>query len=734
MLKKTLFIWLAGFLSLFFVEACVRVTMNAPYSITVQIVTALLYSFAGCVSGLVFWFIMFSLRNIFPKIKRSYSYNYIFMSVFITSVLSISMFLYLFKTGEGLVSSSFIIKITLILFSIIVSFFPLYFYFRWNELKAKLFIAYFSILPSLCLISILVFSPRKSLLPNLLRITDLFHFITLIVFSIICCYLLSVLLPFFSRLIVAWKRHSLMRVGIIMLPFILVLLILTFPLIQKNKQNNTNEPKNTLETTPNIILITMDTVRADHLSCYGYQRLTTPNVDQLAREGVLYKNAYSTTSWTLPSHASIFTGMYPSKHGAHYNPKFINIAASYTDEKKQGCTLLELINQSISKLSEEKVTLAKILSEKGYRTAGIIGGPFTSSVFGLAQGFDYYNENFYNVEQDAGFYLVYQAIELIFPLKDVIVQYGYSSLKRLGSQLNEVAFEWLNENYKQPFFLFINYFDAHGPYLAPPPYDKYFQKIPKNIILRHSSPLDLSYTNAGYRLMNKVISGNYHLTPQEKNLLISQYDDEIRYLDHCLGLLFERLKALKVYDNTLLIVVSDHGEAFGEHDVLTHGRTLYEELLRIPMIIKYPATHPQRGIIEKRVSLVDIFPTILAFLDFPIPAGIDGEILPHSNHPIIAEWHMQWFDPDKYKRDLKAIYQGKEKFIWASNSLHEFYDLEQDPGETINLFKNSPQRAQRMEQSLKQWLSSFKPLAASDSKIKLNESDIDKLRALGYVN
>lgn len=733
MLKKTLFIWLAGFLSLFFVEACVRVTMNAPYFITVQIVTVLLYSFTGCVSGLVFGFILFSLRNIFPKIKMSYSYSYISMSAFISSVLSISMFFYLFKGGEALSSASHTVKIVLILCSNIVSFFVLYFYFQWNERKGKLFISYFSILPPLLLITSLTCIQYKRTLPNLLRINDFFHFITGIVISIICFFLLYALLPVCSRFIAQWKRAPFLKAGLIMLPFILVLLIFTFPLTQKNQLNKTKEIKSTPGTTPNIILITMDTVRADHLSCYGYQRLTTPNVDQLAREGVLYKNAYSTTSWTLPSHASIFTGRYPSKHGAHYNPNFKNIAEA-TYEQKQGFTFDDLINQSIFKLSEGNITLAKIFSERGYRTAGIIGGLYASSIFGLAQGFDYYNDNFYNVEKDASFYVLYRAVELIFPLKDVIVQYGYSSLKRLGSHLNKVAFEWLEENYKQPFFLFINYFDAHQPYLTPPPYDKYFQKTPKNIILKHSSPLDLNYSNALYRLINEVISGNYHLTPQERDLLISQYDDEIRYLDHCLGLLFERLKALNVYDNTLIIVVSDHGEAFGEHDVLTHSRTLYEELLRIPMILKYPSNNPQRGIIEKQVSLVDLFPTILAFLDFPIPSGIDGEILSHSDHPIIAEWHMQWFDPNKYLRDLKTIYQGKEKYIWASNAQHELYDLEQDPGETINLFKKFPQRAQRMEQTLKQWLSSFKPMAASDSKIKLNESDIERLRALGYVN
>ena len=676
----------------------------------VQAVTLLLYAAVGCFLGLLVGFVMLAFRRIFPAIKMSYSC--VSMTACIASVLSISLFFYLFKGGEVLSSASHTLKIVLILCFGIASFFALHFYFRWNERKAKLFISYFSILPPLWLIAILVFNPSKSLLPKLLRITGLFHLIAAIVIFIICFCLLYVLLPVCSRFIEQWKRVPLLKAGLIILPFILVLFVFAFPLIKQKQHSKPNELNNTPGATPNIVLITMDTVRADHLSCYGYQRLTTPNVDQLAREAVLYKNAYAASSWTLPSHASLFTGMYPSKHGAANSSE----------------------TRSILKLSDKNTTLAEVLSQKGYRTAGIIGGPYCASIYGIAQGFEYYNETFFAYNRDISFYFLYQVAELFYPLKDPIIQYGYSDFKRVASHLNEFAFGWLKENSSQPFFLFVNYFDAHRPYVPPPPYDEYFNKISPDIILKYTSKLDKSYLMAEDKFVGDIIAGTQKLTPEEREFLVSRYDGELRYLDHHLGRLLERLKTLKVYDNTLIIVTSDHGEAFGEHNLLDHGRTLYDELVRVPLIIKYPSAYKKSGAIEKRVSLVDLFPAILSMLNQPIPADIDGQTLSESQRFIVTEWNMRWFDCDPYRRDLKAIYQGKEKYIWASNAQHELYDLEQDPGETINLFKKFPQRAQRMEQTLKQWLGSFKPMAASESKVKLNESDVDRLRALGYVN
>ena len=735
MIRKNVVIWLAGFLILFFIEACLRITINVPYFMTMQAVTFLLYAAVGCVAGLLVGLVLLALRRIFPA--TNISYNCVSMAACIASVLSISLFFYLFKGAEVFVYTGYIVKSVLILSFSAGVFLTLYFLLRRNERKGRLFICYISLLPPLWVIAILVFRPNanKFSLPSILRITDLTHLIPLIVVCLICFCLLYLLLPLCSRFIAQSLRSPLLRACLIGLSLILVLFVFAYPMLKQKQHSRSDGTKLAPGSVPNIVLITMDTVRADHLACYGYDRLTTPNVDQLAREGVLYKNAYSTTSWTLPSHASLFTGMYPSKHGAHFNSDFLNaVERSIQDPTDQPLTWSEQIIKTICKLSDKNTTLAEVLSQQGYRTAGIIGGPFCSSSYGIAQGFEYYNENFFNYNKDIDFYFLYQVIELFYPLKDPMAQYGYSTFKRLASQLNEFAFQWLEKNSSKPFFLFINYFDAHRPYLPPHPYDEYFNKISPNVILKYASGLDKSYFTTENKFVNNIINNIQTLTPEEREFLVSRYDGGIRYLDHHLGLLFERLKALKVYDNTLIIVISDHGEAFGEHNLVDHNRTLYDELLRVPLIIKYPSAYKRSGVIEKQVSLVDIFPTILKTLNVPIPADIDGQPLPESNHYIIAEWHMRWFDGERYRRDLKAIYQGKEKLIWASNSLHELYDLEHDPGETINLIKTSPQRALSMEKTLKQWLGSFKPPAASDSKTNLNESDVEKLRSLGYVN
>jgi membrane-anchored protein YejM (alkaline phosphatase superfamily) len=323
------------------------------------------------------------------------------------------------------------------------------------------------------------------------------------------------------------------------------------------------------------------------------------------------------------------------------------------------------------------------------------------------------------VDKDISFFIIYQGVNLFFPLNDFFTQYGYLG-KRIAAQSNRVAFKWLEKNREQPFFLFIHYMDAHCPYIPPPPYDEYFGKRDKGIIMKFGPKGDLSYVTAERNLAFSVMEGKHRLTPEEKELIISQYDSGIRYIDSCLGLLFERLKALNVYDNTLIIVTSDHGEAFGEHGEMYHGRTLYEEVLRVPLIIKYPSSAPRQGVVEKQVSLVDLFPTVLSFLHLPIPSGIDGEVFENSDHPIIVE-----------DGTLKAIYQGREKYIWASKGLNQLYDLENDSQEEENLIQKFPRKAEAMEGTLKKWLASFTP--PKREEVKITNSAKEGLRALGYV-
>jgi len=730
---KNSYLWLIGWLSLGLIEVGLRLTMDSSTLTQMLLFTLLIYSLFGVILGFLFGIITLLVQRIGKGLKGPWNLIHFSMAACISTIIFLYILLFFLK--ETLYGNSPILtfkNVSLFFFSI-TTLFLLPFFFQWMDRKGRLFISYLSLLPSLWIITSLKLNRGKELLPSILQINTFSRIFLLILGSILCFFLVYFSLSMSRRFFNRWKGIPLLKPAFIGLSFIVLLLCLSLFLRKEGYQNNRNENKNAPIGKPNILLITMDATRADHLSCYGYERQTTPNLDAFSPEGVLYKNAYATAPWTLSSHASMFTGKYPTRHGANFNPDSFQIAKYFESQKGQQFDMSDLNTRSIFKLSEENITLAEILSERGYRTAGIIGGPFTASIFGLAQGFDYYDEKFLDVEKDTSFSLIYQLVDLFFSLKDFIAQHGYSAVKRSASQLNEAAFQWLEKNHEQPFFLFINYFDAHTPYIPPPPYDGYFGKTDKGIIAHHNSRTDSSYVTAESVLMFAVIAGSHQLTFEEKELFVSRYDGEIRYLDHCLGLLLEKLKALKVYDNTLIIITSDHGEAFGEHSLVSHGRTLYEELLRVPLVIKYPSTDPRRGMVEKQVSLVDLFSTILSCPDYPVPSGIDGGILAKSDHPIIAEWYYKWWDPEKYKRNLRAVYRQKEKYIRASHGLNELYDLEKDPGEKENLIQKSPQQARAIQGILDTWLNSFEPPGTKGAAVKINKSTEEKLRALGYV-
>jgi len=730
---KNLFIWWLGWLSLALVEGGFRLTLNPPPLILMTFFTLFLYSITGIIAGALYGIITLAFQRIGRELKGLHSAIHFSMTGCISLILFLYALLFFLKGGTSGSASHLVFKSIVLFIMIVIILFVLPFFFRWMDRKGRGFVSYLALLPSLWIVTSLALNRNKGILPPALQVTTLSRTLLAILGSLFMFFLLYWFFSLSGRFINRWKGIRLLKSGLIILPFIVLILFFSLFLRKEDYKQIKKEVRNAPTGKPNIILITLDTVRADHVSCYGYERQTTPNLDAFSREGVLYKNAYATASWTLPSHASIFTGLYPARHGAHFNTDYTRIAKYFETQKGQQFDMTDLNTKSILKLSEENITLAEILSERGYRTAGIIGGPFTASIFGLAQGFAYYDENFLDLGKDVNFFLIYQVTDLFFSLKDFIILHGYSSVKRLAYQLNEAAFQWLESNHEQPFFLFINYFDPHTPYLPPPRYCAGFGKVEKGTIVNRSLGADASYATAESAIMFSVITGNHRLAPGEKELFVSRYDGEIRYLDHCLGLLLERLKALKVYDNSLIIITSDHGEAFGEHNLVSHGRTLYEELLRVPLIMKYPSPDARRGMVEKPVSLVDLFPTILSFLGYPIPSGIDGETLEISKHPLIAEWYYKWWDPEKYRRNLRAFYQGKYKYIWASNGVHELYDLENDPGEEKNLIEKFPHEAQGMQRTLNQWLASFKPPSTEGATVKINKSTEEKLRALGYV-
>jgi len=488
----------------------------------------------------------------------------------------------------------------------------------------------------------------------------------------------------------------------------------------------------------NVILITMDTTRADHLSCYGYHRKTTPAIDAFAKEAVLFKNVYTTAPWTLPAHASIFTGMYPAQHGATINSDFTEYLLARYGTALKGARMHagDVSQNTLSLLSKENVTLAEILSANGFNTAGIIGGPACSSLFGLGQGFAFYDNTLYDPDYDVAYFTLSKIMNGFIPLTDFLARYGIAVKGKTASQVNDVAFNWLGKNYKQPFFLFLNYFDPHTPYFPPIPFSNLFAGGNKHLIKNFTNQNGKAgFIHAQDHLIGAVLSRKQRLSTIERDVLLSQYDGEIRYVDYHINRLFQTLKRLNVYDNTMIIITSDHGELFGSHDSMIHGLTLYQGELQIPLIIKYPSSQPT-GVIEESVSLVDILPTVVASLGFSVPEDVQGEVLPGTQRPIIAEYYNNWVNIRRYgnhfNRDLKAFYDWPFKFIWESNGKCELYNIEEDPYEVNNVVKEMPGKAGEMQALLDTWLASVTPVAPSISP-EIDRTTEESLRALGYL-
>ncbi|MFQ5412655.1 MAG: sulfatase-like hydrolase/transferase, partial [Phycisphaerae bacterium] len=347
----------------------------------------------------------------------------------------------------------------------------------------------------------------------------------------------------------------------------------------------------------NVLLICMDTVRSDRLGCYGYRpNPTSPHLDLLAAESTLFLDASATAGWTKPSVPSFMTGTYPAQHGV-YEGSARGIGGKVTDV-----------------LPDSAVTLAEVFAENGYRTGAVIHNDHLRKGSGIEQGFDYYEDQ----ADDA---------------RDIRWR----------------ALDWLaEEDGRQPFFLYLHFLDAHYPYPVPEAYASKF--------LEDSDPS--VFHTAGWRRVRDAINhGERTLEPAELKALNGLYDGSIRYIDDQLGLLFEALSRRSILKNTVICVIADHGEEFMEHGRIGHGHGLYENLLRVPWILKVPNRPPRR--VEATVSLVDLFPTLLAAAGFHEAVdteGIERLSEPDLSRTIFAE-HKE---PNAY---LQSYRQGSTKLL-----------------------------------------------------------------------
>ncbi|UCG52094.1 MAG: sulfatase-like hydrolase/transferase [Candidatus Latescibacterota bacterium] len=445
---------------------------------------------------------------------------------------------------------------------------------------------------------------------------------------------------------------------------------------------------------PNVILITLDTVRAHNLNLYGYERETVPNLTELAQSSVVYERAVAHSAWTLPSHQTLFTGRYPSELSEYW-----------------GC----------KRLRSAHITLTEVLDAAGYRTGAVVAGPFCSRRFGFGDGFDFFEDT------------LPANVPFLSELINRLVPNFFSSVgKRRASQNDEFVFRWLDKNANSPFFLFINHFDAHCRLNPVYPFRNAFAgaRDPFRSFFAGQVATEIAVTN-----------GTREITDWERDHWITLYDSEILTMDHELGRLFDKLKAMDAYDNTLLIVTSDHGHSYGEHGLVGHDGWLFEDVAWVPLIIRYPGGRDGGTRVANRIGLVDIFSLILGELGLPIPESVHSTnrateaavtILENGRRNGWAGHRVKYAD-----KDLRAIYEGPFKLVTIDDEIAELYNLTNDPGELQNLIDAEPETVRRLEGHLALEVANMfvpPPLEeGEDANIEYEEKLREQLRALGYI-
>jgi len=489
------------------------------------------------------------------------------------------------------------------------------------------------------------------------------------------------------------------------------LLLKQQPLIAPQNIKSSVAPANA----PNVLLIVMDTVRGDHLSLYGYKRDTTPNLRKLAEKATLYTRAIAPSDMTLPTHASIFTGLYGTSHGAHY----------------EGPNLPEA-----RPLDKNFLTLAEILSGKGYFTGAVVANTaYLHHDFGLNKGFQHYDQRCaVPLLGPAEFYAT-RYFYIRKTIRDILTHFLrpplFDQRFRRAEEINDSVFAYFEKsrNHNAPFFLFVNYMDAHEPYIPPPPFDKYY------------SDKQATFTLANYfKMQEYIMQLERNITDEEYEHFLAQYDGGIAYIDYHLGELIKFLKQRGLYENTLIIITSDHGEVFGNRSLIGHGSSVYQDQVHVPLVIKFPKSN-EKMVIDNLVGIIDLMPTILEVSGYEVPGYVHGKsllklekddtrvVLSESfPNPTYIKWHSRF---NRYER---AIFSKHFKFISSSAGKRELYNLAEDPNESDNLYNPDDYTSKELESRLNQWLA----LAAAsvrkyDSDIKLDQDTLNRLKSLGYA-
>jgi len=410
---------------------------------------------------------------------------------------------------------------------------------------------------------------------------------------------------------------------------------------------------------PNVLVVVIDTLRADHMALYGYNRETTPHLDAIAKQGVVFENDISPSPWTLGSHASMLTGRYPHEHGVDHD---VALGTTYP-------------------------TLPEVFARHGYRTGGVSANVhYFARRTGLARGFIHFNDYFYSAGD-----MFYRTLwgRIVHKYAPDSPRFDEVFTRKRAPQVNQELLSWIDQDRSKPFFAFINYFDVHDPYQPLLPYREMFNRAETNAappqIDQRIDRKDHPYL---YRLS--------HMSPRDFQHQVDAYDGATYYVDEHIASLFAELDKRGLSQNTLVVITSDHGECFGDHGLLGHWNSLYREILHVPLIYYWPGKIPAGVRITKAVSAVSLPATVLDL------AGIKADVaFPVAS--LAQLWERQGVDPSwpdplaevgrnlhlpesypAYQGWLKAIVGPQWHLIVSEKLPPELYDWKADPKEFHN--------------------------------------------------
>ncbi|MFH1739603.1 MAG: sulfatase [bacterium] len=438
---------------------------------------------------------------------------------------------------------------------------------------------------------------------------------------------------------------------------------------------------------PNAILFTLDTLRADRLHCYGYERRTSPAIDKLASQSIRMTRAYAQCSTTVPSHISIMTGRYLKEFGIY--------------------------TQSDDALPDSFMTLAETLRNQGYATAGFLGVALLKDEWtGLGQGFDTFVE---------------------CPTRGAVD----------GEYVINSVIDWLAENHGRRFFLWIHLYDCHVPYYPPEPFDNQFIDKKAAYLRDLARPLLPERGPEKWERMSK----DYYR---------DRYDGGVSYTDSQVGRVVSTLKDLGLSDKTLVVVAADHGESLGEHSIYFAHISLYEPVVRVPLIFSWPGRIPEGRPISEVCGNVDIYPTVLDLLDIDTPNGLSGQsLLPiwsgqtagrgtalseHVVHAAISWRTEDWtyiYQPiaSKTNRDsLPKMWRSGPLGAWTSRALREeLYNWKDDPNESQDLSTSSPEKLKQLRADCLDWIEACDKAWETGDPLRWRDVDADRLMDLGNL-